>query len=385
MQENSWVPLFPEQASTFAWQVDALYFYLIAVSAFFTIGIVAAIIFFVLKYREKEKYATGAEIHGSIGLETLWSIIPFIISMTIFLGGAVIYYNQYRMPADTMEIYVVGKQWMWKMQHTTGQREINELHVPVNRKIKLTMTTEDVLHDFFIPAFRTKMDVVPGRYTTLWFEATKPGKYHLFCAEYCGLNHSGMGGYVYVMEQRDFDNWLSGTVSGQTPVEAGKELFETKLGCASCHQQNDQGRGPTLTGIYGKEQKLTNGQSVIADDEYIRNSILNPTGQIVEGYQPIMPTFKGQVTEEQLVSLVAYIKSLGAGGGANSTTGGTDSGTAGSAAGGSASGAGAMNNASRSTGTIAPRADRGESNTQGSNPNAPRNQGETTAPADRKR
>ena len=383
MQENSWVPLFPEQASTFAWQVDALYFYLIAVSAFFTIGIVAAIIFFVLKYREKEKYATGAEIHGSIGLETLWSIIPFIISMTIFLGGAVIYYNQYRMPADTMEIYVVGKQWMWKMQHTTGQREINELHVPVNRKIKLTMTTEDVLHDFFIPAFRTKMDVVPGRYTTLWFEATKPGKYHLFCAEYCGLNHSGMGGYVYVMEQRDFDNWLSGTVSGQTPVEAGQELFETKLGCASCHQQNDQGRGPTLTGIYGKEQKLTNGQSVIADDEYIRNSILNPTGQIVEGYQPIMPTFKGQVTEEQLVSLVAYIKSLG--GGANSTTGGTDSGTAGSAAGGSASGAGAMNNASRSTGTIAPRADRGESNTQGSNPNAPRNQGETTAPADRKR
>jgi cytochrome c oxidase subunit 2 len=267
---------------------------------------------------------------------------------------------------------------MWKMQHTTGQREINELHVPVNRKIKLTMTTEDVLHDFFVPAFRTKMDVIPGRYTTLWFEATKPGKYHLFCAEYCGLNHSGMGGYVYVMEQRDFDNWLSGTVSGQTPVEAGKDLFEAKLGCASCHQQNDQGRGPTLTGVYGKEQKLTTGQTVLADDEYIRNSILNPTGQIVEGYQPIMPTFKGQVTEEQLVSLVAYIKSLGAGGGTNSAAGG-------SATTGNTSGGGTMNNASNSTGTIAPRADRGESNTQGSNPNAPRNQAETTAPADRKR
>lgn len=380
MQENSWVPLFPEQASTFAWQVDALYFYLIAISAFFTIGIVAAIIFFVLKYREKEKYATGAEIHGSIGLETAWSIIPFVISMTIFLGGALVYYNQYRPPADTMEIYVVGKQWMWKLQHTTGQREINELHIPVGRKIKLTMTTEDVLHDFFVPAFRTKMDVIPGRYTTLWFEATKPGKYHLFCAEYCGLNHSGMGGYVYVMEQRDFDNWLSGTVSGQTPVEAGKDLFEAKLGCASCHQQNDQGRGPTLTGIHGKEQKLTTGQSVLADDEYIRNSILNPTGQIVEGYQPIMPTFKGQVTEEQLVSLVAYIKSLGAAGsGTNATTGG------GGTTSDNTPGASRMDNASNSTGTIAPRADRGAGNTQGSNPNAPLNQPETTSPANRDR
>ncbi|MFN3330380.1 MAG: c-type cytochrome, partial [Pyrinomonadaceae bacterium] len=171
--------------------------------------------------------------------------------------------------------------------------------------------TEDVLHDFYIPAFRTKADVVPGRYTTLWFEATKPGKYHLYCAEYCGLNHSGMGGWIYVMEKEDYERWLAGNVSNQTPAEAGKELFEAKLGCASCHQQNDQGRGPTLVGLFGKEVKLANGQKVIANEEYIRNSILNPQGQIVEGYQPIMPTFKGQVTEEQLVALVAYIKSLG--------------------------------------------------------------------------
>ncbi len=184
-----------------------------------------------------------------------------------------------------------------------------------------------------------------------------------------------MGGYIYVMEQRDFDNWLSGTVSGQTPVEAGKDLFEAKLGCASCHQQNDQGRGPKLVGVYGKEQKLTSGQTVVADDEYIRNSILNPTGQIVEGYQPIMPTFKGQVTEEQLVSLVAYIKSLGTGAGANAAFGGS------SAASGNTSGGSVMNNGSNSTNTIAPRADRGASNTQGSNPNAPRNQSETTSPA----
>jgi len=229
------------------------------------------------------------------------------------------------------------------------------------------MTTEDVLHDLYIPAFRTKMDVVPGRYTTMWFEATKPGKYHLYCAEYCGLNHSGMGGSVYVMEQRDFDNWLSGNVSGQTPVEAGKDLFENKLGCASCHQANDQGRGPKLAGKYGTDQKLTSGQTVKVDDQYIRNSILNPTGQIAEGFQPIMPTFKGQVTEEQLVSLVAYIKSLG----------GNSAGTTGTGTSSSTTGGISINNGNSSN-LVAPRADRGDANSQGSNPNAPDDRSEPT-------
>ncbi|MCA1589966.1 MAG: cytochrome c oxidase subunit II, partial [Acidobacteria bacterium] len=311
MQSNSWVPIFPEQASSFAWQVDALYFYLIVVSVVFTIPIAAAVFFFVVRYREKERYATPESVHGSIMLELTWSIIPFVVSMTIFLGGVIVFYNQFRIPDDPdMSVYVVGKQWMWKAQHETGQREINELHVPVGRKIKLTMTTEDVLHDFFVPAFRTKVDVVPGRYTYLWFEPTKPGKYHLFCAEYCGLNHSGMGGYVYVMEQRDFDNWLAGSVSEGTPVEIGRDLFENKLGCASCHAGGATQRGAQLEGIYGKDIKLVGGQTVLVNDEYIRNSILNPGVQIVEGFQPIMPTFKGQVTEEQLVGLVAYIKSL---------------------------------------------------------------------------
>jgi cytochrome c oxidase subunit II len=311
MQQNStWVPLFPDQASTFAWQVDGLYFYLLLISVVFTIPLVAAIFFFAIKYREKEKFATPDEIHGSMALETIWSVIPFVISMTIFLGGALVFYNQSRPPADSMEVYVVGKQWMWKFQHGTGQREINELHIPVGRNVKLTMTTEDVLHDVYIPAFRTKADVVPGRYSHIWFNATKPGKYHLFCAEYCGLNHSGMGGWIYVMEQKDFDNWLSGNTSNQTPVEAGKDLFENKLGCASCHAGGPQQRGAKLENLFGTDVKLTTGQIVKADEDYIRNSILNPTGQIVEGYQPIMPTFKGQVTEEQLNSLVAYIKSL---------------------------------------------------------------------------
>ena len=358
MQTNSWVPLWPDQASTFAWEVDLLYIYLILVSVAFTIPIVAALFFFIIKYREKEKYATPDEMHGSIVLETTWSIIPFVISMTIFLGGAYVYYNQYRIPDDPdMEVYVVGKQWMWKIQHSTGQREINELHVPMGRKVKLTMTTEDVLHDFSIPAFRTKMDVVPGRYTTLWFEATKPGKYHLFCAEYCGLNHSGMGGYVYVMEQRDFDNWLSGSVSGQTPVEQGRDLFENKLGCASCHAGGPQQRGAKLEGIFGHEVKLIGGQTVVANEEYIRNSILNPSAQVVEGFPPIMPTFKGQVTEEQLVSLVAYIKSLS---GVTGTTG-PASPPAGSTS----------NSNSAGNSTAASRADRGASNTSGCNPNAP--------------
>jgi cytochrome c oxidase subunit 2 len=294
--------------------------YLILISVFFTVGIVAAIFYFGLKYREKEKFVSGAEIHGSITLETVWSIIPFIISMTIFLGGAIVYYHQTTPPQDAMDVYVVGKQWMWKFQHSTGQREINELHIPVGRKVKMTMTTEDVLHDLSFPAFRTKADVVPGRYTYLWFEATKPGKYHIFCAEYCGLNHSGMGGWVYVMEQSDFDNWLSGNVSGQTPVEAGRDLFENKLGCASCHAGGPAQRGAKLEGIFNHDVKLIGGQTVKADEEYIKNSILNPSGQVVEGFQPIMPTFKGQVTEEQLMSLVAYIKSLSGDQNANSTT-----------------------------------------------------------------
>ena len=373
-QQSNYIPLFPDQASTFAEHVDYLYAYLILISVFFTVLIVVGIFYFVVRYREREKFENGAEIHGSMMLETTWSIIPFVISMTIFLGGAIVYYNQYRPPKDAMEIYVVGKQWMWKVQHGTGQREINELHVPVGHKIKLTMTTEDVLHDFSIPAFRTKMDVVPGRYTSLWFEATKAGKYHLFCAEYCGLNHSGMGGWVYVMEQRDFDNWLSGNTSNQTPVEAGKELFEAKLGCASCHAGGPNQRGAKLEGVFGTQVKLVGGQTITADEAYIRESILNPGAHIVEGYQPIMPTFKGQVTEEQLVSLVAYIKSLsGNTSGSGNTTNSTSPST-------STTGAGrnnVMSNASQSN-TVAPITDRGQSNTQGSNPNAPRNRNEPT-------
>lgn len=310
VMQNASFPLWPEQASTFAWEVDALFAYILLICLVFGVGSAAAVVYFALKYREKKKFAVPDPIHGSDLLELVWTGIPFVLALTIFVFGTMVFYRLYSMPADAMEVYVVGKQWMWKFQHSSGQREINELHIPVGRKVKLTMTTEDVLHDVYIPAFRTKADVVPGRYTYLWFEATKPGKYRLYCAEYCGLNHSGMGGWVHVMEQRDFDNWLSGNASAQSPIEAGKELFEAKLQCASCHLENGSGRGPKLAGILGKDIKLTTGETVKVDEPYLRESILNSQKQVLEGYNPIMPTFKGQVNEEQLMSLIAYIKSL---------------------------------------------------------------------------
>jgi cytochrome c oxidase subunit 2 len=199
---------------------------------------------------------------------------------------------------------------MWKIQHSTGQREINELHVPVGKKIKLIMTTEDVIHDFFIPAFRTKMDVVPGKYTVQWFEATKTGKFDIYCAEYCGMNHSGMIGSVTVMEPREFDNWLSGNTNNTSPTVAGQQLYQT-LGCVSCHGATGEGgRGPALIGLFGSQTQLQGGQKVTADEAYIRESILNPQLKLVEGFGPIMPTFQGQVSEDQLVQLIAYIKSL---------------------------------------------------------------------------
>lgn len=307
---QGWIPLVPESASTFSWKVDSLYFYLSGVTLFFTLLISIVLIFFVIRYRRRTPYEIPRPIAGSHKLETLWTIIPFIIAMTMFGWGARIYFEQYKPPQNAIEVYVVGKQWMWKLQHATGQREINELHVPVGRKIKLIMTSEDVIHDFFVPAFRTKADVVPGKYTTLWFEATKPGTYHLFCAEYCGMNHSGMTGSVIVMEPREFDNWLSGNTSNATPAAAGQQLFQT-LGCSSCHGANGEGgRGPTLAGLYGRQTPLEGGQTIRADEAYIRESITNPQAKIVAGFGPIMPTFQGQVTEDQLVQLVAFVKSL---------------------------------------------------------------------------
>jgi cytochrome c oxidase subunit 2 len=307
---QSWLPFVPDSASTLSWKVDALYFYLSGVTLFFALLISSLLIFFVLRYRRRTPYEIPRPIAGSHKLETLWTVIPFLIAMTIFGWSAKVYFEQSSPPRNAIEIYVVGKQWMWKIQHSTGQREINELHVPVGKKIKLIMTTEDTIHDFFVPAFRMKADVVPGRYTTEWFEATKTGTYHLFCAEYCGMNHSGMIGSVVVMESREFDNWLSGNAGNTTPAVAGQQLFQT-LGCVSCHGANGEGgRGPALAGLFGRKTQLTGGQTVVADEAYIRESIVNPQAKLVDGFGPIMPTFQGQISEDQLVQLLAFIKSL---------------------------------------------------------------------------
>lgn len=308
--QTSWIPFVPESASTVSGKVDALYFYLSGVTVFFTLLISGVLTFFVIKYRRRTPFEIPRPVAGSHKLETLWSVIPFIIAMSMFAWGAQIYFENSRSPKNANEIYVVGKQWMWKIQHSTGQREINELHVPAGRKIKLIMTSEDTIHDFFIPAFRIKADVLAGKYTTQWFEATKPGTYHLFCAEYCGMNHSGMIGSVIVMQPSEFDNWLSGNASQQSPAVAGEQLYQT-LGCVSCHgAKGEGGRGPELAGLFGRKVFLTNNSTINADESYIRESIENPSAKIVTGFSPIMPTFQGQVTPEQLIQMISFIKSL---------------------------------------------------------------------------
>ena len=303
------LPLFPQQASVQAGQVDAIYFFMVAVTAFFSLLIAGLVVAFAFKFRRRHDDEVGAAMHGSLALELLWTIIPFFIVLGMFGWGAKVFFDLYRVPAGAMEVFVVGKQWMWKAQHMDGQREINELHVPIGRPVKLIMGSEDVLHSYYIPAFRVKADVIPGRYNTLWFQATKPGSYHLFCAEYCGTKHSGMIGRVIAMEPADYQAWLDGGKAEATPVAAGQKLF-TDLVCITCHTESTQGRGPILTNLFGHEVELQGGAKVIADEAYIRESIVNPQAKVVNGFQPIMPTFQGLVTEEQLLQLIAYIKSL---------------------------------------------------------------------------
>jgi cytochrome c oxidase subunit 2 len=301
--------LFPEQASTIAPQVDALYFFLIAVTVFFTGIIAVAVAVFALKYRRKSDSHVGERIHGSVLLEIIWTVIPFLIAMVIFGWSSVIYFQIVHPPAETLDIYAVGKRWMWKFQHIDGQREINELHLPVGRAVKLTMSSEDVIHDIFVPAFRVKADAIPGRYTSIWFTPTKPGEYHLFCAEYCGTKHSGMVGKVVVMEPQDYQQWLSGGPNEGSLASRGQKLFQD-LACISCHTPEGSGRGPTLQGVFGSEVALSNGTIVTADDNYIRESILRPQVKLVAGYQPQMPTFQGLVNEEGVMALLEYVKSM---------------------------------------------------------------------------
>jgi cytochrome c oxidase subunit 2 len=302
-------PLLPEQASTMAARVDLLYGFLVAVTLVFSVGIALTLVVFAIRYRRRSEAERPAEIHGSLALELAWTIAPLFILVAMFVWGAVLFFSMNRPPDNPIEIQVVGKRWMWKLQHMTGQREINELHVPAGRPVKLTLTSEDVIHSFYVPAFRIKKDAVPGRYNVAWFQATKPGRYHLFCAEYCGTQHSRMIGSIVVVDPADFQTWLQGGPAPTSPVEAGRKLF-TELNCATCHRPDSQGRGPVLDGLAGGTVKLVGGGSAQADEAYLRESILLPAAKIVEGYQPIMPTYQGQVSEEAVLQLIAYIQSL---------------------------------------------------------------------------
>ena len=289
-------------------QVDNLYFFVVAVTAFFALLVVVAATVFAIKYRDRTGEKVGESIHGSIPLEIGWSIIPFVISMAIFAWATIVFFQIVRAPDQALEIYSTGKRWMWRFQHIDGQSEINELHVPLGRPVRVVFTSEDVLHSLYVPAFRAKADAIPGRYSSIWFTPTKTGEFHLFCAEYCGTNHSGMIGKVVVMDPIDYQTWLSGG-GGLSMAARGEQLFQ-QLGCVSCHLPDGGGRGPSLAGKFGSQEILGNGDTVTVDDVYIRESILTPQMKLVAGYQPLMPTFQGLVNEEGVRSLIEYIRSL---------------------------------------------------------------------------
>lgn len=303
------MPFFPEEASSFARHVDALYWFLIAVTAFFSILIGTLVVVFAIRYHRRSPDEVATEVHESGILEIVWTVIPLCLTLVIFVWGARVFFRITRPPANAIDIYVTGKQWMWKVQHTDGHREMNELHIPIGMPVRLTMASEDVIHSFYVPAFRFKRDVVPGRFSTAWFEAVRPGRYHLFCAQYCGTRHSNMIGWVYALKPADYQMWLSGGTPGESLAAAGAKRF-IEHACNTCHGDQPGARGPSLAGLFGKQIHLQSGQTLIADEAYIRESIVNPQAKLVAGYPPIMPTFQGLISEEGLLQLTAYIKSL---------------------------------------------------------------------------
>jgi cytochrome c oxidase subunit 2 len=300
--------LLPDQASTMAPRIDALFWFIVAVCGFFALLIAVLLIFFAVRYRRQTEAYFPKPIIGSKVLEITWSVVPLVLLLVMFLWGASIYLDVFRPPENSLEVYVTGKQWMWHLQHPGGQREINQLHIPVGRPVKLIMTSEDVLHDFYVPAFRVKMDAVPGKYTSTWFEATRTGTYRLFCALYCGTEHSRMVGQVTVMEPAEYEAWL-GRQADRSLALQGRQLFQ-KLQCVTCHTGRSDARAPVLEGLYRKQVHLDGGGTVVADESYLRESILYPARKVVAGWRPIMPTFKGQVSEDDLIRLIAFLKSL---------------------------------------------------------------------------
>ncbi len=300
--------LFPAEASTIAPYTDALYFFLVAVSLVGLTFVTLLIFYFSLRYR-RDKHPVATQVEGSTILEATWTIIPLALFLVVFVWGGLLYFRIYNPPTNAMNIYVVGKQWMWKAEHPGGQHEINALHIPVGQPIQLTMISQDVFHSFSIPDFRVKREVIPGRYSTVWFQAVDPGTYHIFCTQYCGTLHSGMIGEVTAMTPADYKKWLDESTSGTSLAQNGERLFAS-MGCNACHNGNATARGPNLAGVFGSKLTLTDGSQILVNDAYLRDAILNPSQHVTSGYAPIMPTYQGQISEDGLIDLVEYIKQL---------------------------------------------------------------------------
>jgi cytochrome c oxidase subunit 2 len=303
------VAIFPEQASSTAHSVDQLLIFMSVVCG--SVGLLVAFLlfYFSIKYRRRPgQVAPPPETASAHALEWFWTIVPAGIFVVMFLLGAYVYIDAYHAPEDSTVIYGIGKQWMWKFQHPEGQREIDALHVPVGGSVRLLLTSEDVIHSFFVPAFRIHMDVLPRRFTSLWFKATKAGRYHLFCSQYCGTGHASMIGTVVAMSPADYRHWLQSSAEGSLALQ-GRKVF-LKYRCISCHSADQNARAPVLEGLYNQAVPLRDGQTVVADENYIRESILNPAAKIVAGYDPIMPTFQGVISPEDLVAVIEYIRTL---------------------------------------------------------------------------
>jgi cytochrome c oxidase subunit II len=307
-------PLFPDRASSLASRVDVLFFVWLALATLVASAIAILIVFFAVKYRSgspanRAMAPKAVRDRRNHRIEFAWIFIPLGLFVVMFAWAAELYYEHAAPPRDAIDVYVVGKQWMWKLEHAGGQREIDELHVPAGRPIRLVMTSEDVIHDFFMPVFRIKQDVLPGRYTILWFNATKAGDYHVFCSQYCGTDHSRMIGHVVVMAPAAFEAWLARGNGAQTMATRGAERFR-QYGCSGCHGANASVHAPKLEGLFGKPVQLEGGGTVTADERYIHDSVMLPKKEVVAGYAPIMPSFQGQIAEEDLLDIVEYIKSL---------------------------------------------------------------------------
>lgn len=310
---NTEFRLMPEQASTISSEIDLLFVTLIVISAIISVTIAGLLIYFAIKYRRGSSAIRTTASHSKMWLiELAWVAGPFVLSMVLFVWGARLYFKQAYAPPVAIEINCVARQWMWKFQHPEGTSEINDLHVPLGQNVKVNMISEDVIHSLYVPAFRVKHDVLPGRYTSVWFQATKVGQYHLFCAEYCGAKHSTMRGTIHALEPRDYQKWLDAK-SEPGMAEVNTKSLLKHFRCLGCHLGGGEtSRGPALQGLIGTTVRLNNGQTITADENYLRESILNPSAKIVAGYEPIMPSYAGQVDEQSLLQLIMEIKSLGA-------------------------------------------------------------------------